>query len=429
MEVSVENTGGLARRMTVQVPAERIDQEVESRLQSLSRTVRLDGFRAGKVPLKVVTQKYGKQVRMEVVDQIVNSTVQEAFSQNSLQPAGRPRIESVDSEPGKPLEYIATFEVFPEVGADLDYSFTVTRPVVEITDADVDAMLNKLRQQRAGWKTVERAAQDGDQVTIDFTGTIDGQAFSGNSAQKMPIVLGSGSMIEGFEEQLQGVSAGDEKTLTVTFPADYPSAEVAGKSAEFAVRVHAVAEMVLPELDDSLAESFGIATGGLAALREEVTGNMQRELKGLISSKLKSQVFDGLLEKNRIEVPNTLVENEISMLREQQAFRGKPEEELRATAERRVKLGILASGLASHNQIQIDSDRVRKTVETIAASYEKPEEVIQWYYGNQEMLANVQTSVMEEQVVDWVLAQSGVQLIDQPQSFSELVEEAKQSQG
>jgi trigger factor len=429
MEVSVENTGGLARRMTVQVPAERVDQEVESRLQSMTRTVRLDGFRAGKVPLKVIAQKYGKQVRLEVVSQVVSTTMQEAFTQESLQPAGDPSIEPKESVPGEPLEYVVKFEIFPELGADISYGFSVVRPVVEITDEDADAMLDTLRKQRATWKTADRAAQTGDQATIDFTGTVDGEPFSGNTAENMPIVLGSGSMIKGFEEQLEGLSAGDEKTLNITFPDDYPSAEVAGKPAEFAVKVHDVSEMVLPELDDSFAEGFGITSGGMAGLKAEVTGNMQRELAGLVASKLKTQVFEGLLDNNPVEVPQGMVDSEVQQLREQNAMQGQSDEELRANAEKRVKLGVLVSGLARQNQIQIDPDRVRTMVETIAASYEKPEEVIQWYYGNQEMLANVQSSVMEQHVVEWVIEHSGVEVKDQPASFNELVEEARQTQG
>jgi trigger factor len=402
---------------------------VESRLQSMMRTVRLDGFRAGKVPLKVIAQKYGKQVRLEVIDQVVSTTMQEAFTQESLRPAGDPSIEPQESVPGEPLEYVVTFEIFPELGADISYDFSVIRPVVEITDEDADAMLETLRKQRATWKTADRAAQTGDQATIDFTGTVDGEAFSGNTAENMPIVLGSGSMIKGFEEQLEGLSAGDEKALHVSFPDDYPSPEVAGKPAEFTVKVHNVSEMVLPELDDSFAEGFGIATGGMAGLIAEVTGNMQRELTGLVASKLKAQVFERLLEKNPVEVPQGMVDSEVQQLREQHTFQGQSDEELRNNAEKRVKLGVLVSGLAKHNQIQIDPDRVRTMVETIAASYEKPEEVIQWYYGNQEMLANVQSSVMEQHVVEWVVEHSGVEVEDQPTSFNELVEEARQTQG
>jgi trigger factor len=429
MEVSVENTGGLERRMTVKVPADRIDQEVGSRLQSMSRTVRLDGFRPGKVPLRVIKQKYGRQVREDVIHQVVNSTMQEALASEQMRPAGEPAIEPKDSQPGEPLEYTATFEIFPEFSGSIQYGFAVSRPQVEITAEDVDGMLDNLRRQRASWTVVERAAQSGDQVTIDFEGSVDGSAFSGNKAKNMPIEIGSGSMIAGFEEQLVGMSAGDEKTLAVNFPDDYPSAEVAGKAASFAVKVHSVSERVLPELDDQFAKAFGVAEGGIDALREEVTNNMQRELRGLISSRLKEQVFSGLLENNPVEVPRSLVASEMRQLQSQKGSSGTDPAALEASAERRVKLGVLVSEIVKQNQLQVDPDRVRNLVETIAASYETPEEVVQWYYGNQEMLAGIQSAVIEEQVVDWVVEHGGVDLTEQQTTFNELVEEAKRSQG
>ena len=237
MEVSVEETGGLARRMRVQVPAERVDEEVSSRLQSMLRTVRLDGFRPGKVPMKVIEQKFGKQVRLEVINQVVSSTVQEAFTQESIRPAGEPSIEPKDSQPGEPLEYTVTFEVYPELGGDIHCKFTVSRPDVEIGADDIETMFDNLRRQRATWSPVERTAASGDQLNISFEGTVDGAAFAGNKADNVPLVLGSNSMIPGFEDQLEGASAGDEKTLDVTFPEDYPSAEVAGKSAVFKIKV------------------------------------------------------------------------------------------------------------------------------------------------------------------------------------------------
>jgi len=429
MEVSVENTGGLARRMTVQVPAERVDQEVQSRLRSMSQTVRLDGFRPGKVPLKVVEQKFGRQVRMEVVDKLMNATMQEALSQNSIRPAGAPSVETRNSRPGEPLEYVATFEIFPELQGELNYGFTVSRPVTEITEDDINGMLDTLRKQRAGWNSVDRPCRPGDRVVIDFEGAIDGQAFPGNKASDMPVELGSGKMIKGFEEQLEGLSAGDEKTLDVTFPADYPSAGVAGKDASFAVKVKSVAEISLPELDDEFAQAFGISSGGMQGLRDEVTRNMQRELKGLISSKLKAQVFDSLLEHNPVEVPKKLVEEEIQVLKSQQANQNRSQAELEELAGKRVRLGVIVSEVAKRNQIQIDPDRVREMVETIAASYEKPEEVIQWYYGNQEMLYSVQTTVIEEQVVEWIIEHGGVEVVNNHMSFNELVEEARHTQG
>ncbi len=430
MEVSIENTGGLARRMTVQVPAERVDQEVESRLQSMCQTVRLDGFRPGKVPLKVIEQKYGKQVRLEVVDQVVNSTLQEALTQESIRPAGVPSIDPKEFAPGEPLEYTATFEIFPELSGNIQYGFRVNKPMVAIADEDVAGMLENLRTQRGVWNAVDRAAQTGDQVTIDFEGTVDGKPFTGNKGEKVPVVLGSDSMIPGFEDQLVDVSAGDDKTLDISFPDDYPASEVAGKAASFTVKVHTVSEVELPALDDDFARAFGVEDAGLDGLKGEIRNNMERELRGLVASKMKEQVFNGLMEANPVEVPRSLVDNELQQLRSRQEEGGTEDAaELETRAERRVKLGVVVSEIARQNQLQIDPDRVRQMVETIASSYEKPEEVVQWYYGNQEMLSGVQSAVIEEQVVDWIVEHSGVEVEELETTFSALVEEAKQSQG
>jgi trigger factor len=429
MEVSIENTGGLSRRMTVQIPAERVDQEVDSRLKSMSQTVRLDGFRPGKIPMKVIEQKYGQQVRLEVIDQVVNSTLQDAFSQENLRPAGTPDVEPRASLAGQPLEYVATFEIFPELTTGVQYSFSVVRPLIEIVDNDVQEMMENLRKQRATWNEVKRTAATDDQVTIDYEGKVDGNAFAGNKAEKMPVVLGSNSMIPGFEEQLIGVSAGEEKTLDITFPEDYPSTEVAGKAAKFDVKVHSVSEMALPEMDDEFATAFGVSEGGMQALTDEIRNNMERELKGLIRSKMKSQVFDGLLLNNPVEVPKSLIESEIMALQQQEGNQGLDASALQENAEKRVKLGVIVSEIAKQNQIQLDPDRVRELVETIASSYEKPEEVVQWYYGNQDMLSGAQSAVIEEQVVEWVVDHSGIDVNDEKTTFLALVEEAKQSQG
>ena len=430
MEVSIENTGGLERCMTVQVPAERVDQEVKSRLQSMCQTVRLDGFRPGKVPLKVIEQKYGKQVRLEVIDQVVNSTLQEALTQESMRPAGVPNIIPKEYALGEPLEYTATFEIFPELSGSVQYGFKVTKPLVEIVDEDISGMLENLRTQRGTWNTVDRASQSGDQVTVDFEGTVDDKSFTGNKGEKVPVVLGSNSMVPGFEEQLVGLSAGDEKNLDISFPDDYPASDVAGKAASFKVKVYAVSAIELPVLDDDFAHAFGIEAGGVEGLKEEIRNNMGRELKGLVASKMKEQVFNGLMEANPVEVPRSLVDGEIQQLRSKQEEGGTVDaSELEARAERRVKLGVVVSEIARQNQLQVDPDRVRQMVETIASSYEKPEEVVQWYYGNQDMLAGVQSAVIEEQVVDWVVEHSGVEVDELKTTFSALVDEAKQSQG
>jgi trigger factor len=429
MQVTVENTGGLERRMTVQVPAERIDQEVTSRLQSMKSSIRLDGFRPGKVPLQVVENKYGAQVRQEVIEQVINSTLHEALTQENIRPAGEPSIAPQEANPGEELEFVATFEVFPEIDGAIKYGFSITRPAVEIGAADIESMLEKLRKQRATSSVVDRKAQTGDQVVIDFEGTVGGNPFTGNKGEQVPVVLGSNSMIPGFEDQLAGLTAGEEATISITFPEDYPAGEVAGKAAEFRVKVHSVSEMVLPELDDEFARAFGMEDKGIEGLRAEVTSNMQRELKSIISSNLKDQLFTGLLENNPVEVPRNLVDSELAQLQSQQEYQGIDTAQLEASAERRVKLGVLVSEVVKQNQLQVDPDRVREAIETIAASYEKPEEVIQYYYGSQEVLANVQSAVMEDQVVDWVLENAGLEIQDDQTTFDALVEAARQSKG
>jgi len=274
-----------------------------------------------------------------------------------------------------------------------------------------------------------RAAQADDQVVIDFEGMIGGQVFSGGKGEKLPLVLGSNTMVSGFEDQLVGVCAGDERTLRLAIPADYPSREIAGKDVDFEVKVHSVSEMVLPDLDDDFASAFGVADKGIEGLRQEVAANMQRELKQLVKANLKDQVFSGLLERNPVEVPRSMISDEAARLLSQQTSESASASGLEQDAERRVRLGVLVTAIVKQNRIQIDPDRVRETVETIAASYEKPEEVVQWYYGNQEMLGNIQSAVIEEQVVDWVLENSGVQVENTNTTFDRLVEAAKQSKG
>ena len=319
--------------------------------------------------------------------------------------------------------------MFPELAAPLDYGFRVVRPIVDIGDADIDAMLEKLRRQRATWRPVERAAQIDDQIVIDFEGIVEGKAFAGGKAKKMPLVLGSNTMVPGFEEQLVGAVPGEERTFQVTFPADYSSREVAGKDVEFRVNVHTVAEPVLPDLDGEFARAFGVAEKGMDGLREEVAANMQRERKQLVRSNLKDQVFSALLERNPVEVPRSLVSDELARLQAQHAAERTSDTEYERSAERRVKLGVLVTAIVKQNRIQVDPERVRETVEAIAASYEKPEEVVQWYYGNQELLGGVQSAVMEDQVVDWVLEHSGARVDEEPTTFDRLVETAKQSKG
>jgi len=426
MQVSVEATSGLGRRMKVQIPAEQMDQQVDSKLQQLSRSVRIDGFRPGKVPLGVVKKRYESQVREETAAELIASTYEQALQQENLKPAGEPNIEQTQNRSGEELEYVAIFDVFPEIVIPEMAELKIERPVAEVTDTEINGMLEKLRNQRKTWTKVERAAANGDRIEVDFEGTVDGQPFNGNAAKNVPLELGSGSMIPGFEEQLIGVSAGDSKTIEVTFPDDYGSAEVAGKNARFEITVHSVAEPAMPELDDEFARAFGVGDGGLDALREEVGKNMRRELDAAIKVSIKSQVFDALLEKANLDVPASLLDSEIDALVKKgdegadagDDDRNHYEEE----AKRRVSLGLLISEIIQRNQLAVDPDRVRERIEELAQSYENPGEVVQWYYSNQDMLSGIQTLVMEDAVVDWVVDQAQVE--DKTTTFEGLMQPA-----
>ena len=425
MQVSVETSTGLTRRMKVQIPAEQVEQQVQNKLQELARSVRLDGFRPGKVPLSVVRKRYGPQVRAETADELIASTYEEALRQQNLQPVGEPDIEQMRNEPGEPFEYVATFDVYPDVELPELGDLTIKRPVAEVSDADLDNMLDKLRRQRMTWSQVERAAQQGDQLDIDFEGKIDGEAFAGNSATHVPLELGSNTMIPGFEEQLVGAKAGETRTIEVTFPADYNSKEVAGKTAQFEVKVNAVSEPLLPELNDEFARAFGVGEGGLDSLRAEVRKNMERELEAAIKVKVKKQVLDALLERADLDVPASLVDQEVEFLIKNEGGsadtgQGADRAALEDEARRRVALGLLIAEIVKRNQLQVDPDRVRSMIESIAASYEKPEEVVQWYYSNQEMLLGIQTCVREDTVVDWVIDQ--VKVVDESMTFDEIMQ-------
>ena len=432
MQVSVENTSALERKMTVAVPAERVDNEVKNRLRSMAPKVKLAGFRPGKVPFKLVEKRYGQQVRGEVIGELVSSSFYEAVEQEKLRPAGMPKIETTRADAGEDLEFTATFEVYPEFEVQGVEDIAVERPVAEITEADVDAMIDRLRQQRVQWQETERPAQDGDRVTVDFDGRMEGEPFEGGSGEDMTVVLGSGRMIEGFEEALVGAKAGDTVTAELSFPEDYHKEELAGKPVTFTLEVKKVEEPVLPELDDAFAASYGIEEGGMEAFRKDVRANMQRELDAALKSQLKKQVMDGLLEKNTFEIPQSMIQAEAGriaqQMNEQMRMRGgqlaeemmfKPEQFL-DEGRRRVALGLILGELIRQHEMKADPERVRAEVEKTAAAYDEPEEVVKWYYGDAERLGEVESMVLEDQVVDWVLERA--QVTDKPMSFSEVVE-------
>lgn len=429
MQVSLETTGELQRRMRVEVPADQVEREVATRLRSLAQRVRLDGFRPGKVPLKVVERKYGGRVREEVVDEVVQKSLDDALRQENLRPAGGPRIESRQLTPGASLQFTATFEIYPEVVlAPLD-DVELERPVADVTDQDVDQLLKVLQRQRQAWEPVERAARRGDRLVIDYHGTVEGGDFPGGSAQHIPVELGEGRLHEGFEEHLTGLQPGATASFDVTYPEDYPKPEVAGKAVHYEVNVRTVSEPRVPELDEAFAHDFGIQEGGMDALRSEVRANMGRELNRAIRARVKDQVMDALLARHAVKVPDALVEEEVVRLQKQLAdtasgagrVAGSPDE-LRPAAERRVALGLILSELVRAHGIAVDPTRVRASVEEIAASYENPEEVVKWYYGNNDLLSGVESMVLEDQVVEWVSER--VRVKDAASTFDALTKRA-----
>jgi trigger factor len=427
MQVSVETGEGLQRRMTVELPAEQIDAEVTKRLKQIGRTARLDGFRPGKVPMKLLRRNYGGQVLQEVYGQLIETSYQQAIQQEKLKPAGMPKIEPANSGDEGRFSYIATVEVMPEIAlAKLEGE--VKRPVAEITEQDLDEMLHKLRKQRATWSSVDRAAQDGDQVKISFKGLIDGEAFEGGSAENVDLVLGSGRMIEGFESGLIGMLKTDKRSIELKFPEDYRVEELAGKPVTFEVEVSEVTEEVLPEVDDAFAKEFG-AEEGVEKLKSDIAENMQRELEQRIQARVKQQAMDLIVEQHKIDIPSALVDEEIEALRKQarqQLGQGAgtfelPRDMFEEQAKRRVTLGLVIGEIVKQNDLQVDNDRVRKKIEEYAASYEKPEEVVNYYYSNEQQLAAVGNVVLEDQVVDWVLDQ--VNVVDETSSFTALTEQ------
>ncbi|BDX19719.1 trigger factor [Halopseudomonas aestusnigri] len=435
MQVSVETTSGLERRMTVGIPADRIENEVNKRLQQTAKRARVDGFRPGKVPMSVIRKRFGASAHQEVIGEVIQSSFYEAIMQEKLNPAGAPSVEPKSMEAGKDFEYVATFEVYPEVTLAGFEAISVERPESEVTEADVDTMLETLRKQNTRFEAVERAAENGDQVTIDFVGKIDGEAFQGGTANGTTLVLGSGRMIPGFEEGLVGAKAGDSLTLNVTFPEDYQNLDLAGKAAEFETTVQAVAAPALPELNDEFFAQFGVNEGGLEGFRAEVRKNMERELRQAIKTKVKGQVMDGLLKTNTVEVPKALISNEIDRLREQavQQFGGAniqasqlPAELFEEQAKRRVSLGLIVAEVVKQNDIKPDNDRVRAMVEELASAYQEPEQVVNWYYQNEQQLGEIQSVVLEEQVVDTVLQKA--QVTDKKVAYEEAVKPAQPAQ-
>lgn len=420
MQVSLETTSGLERRLTVGVPAEQVENEVENRLKQAARNVSIKGFRKGKVPLAVVKQRFGAGIRQEVVGDVISRSFYAAVQKENVKPAGQPSIQPKQLVEGKDLEYVATFEVYPSVALSDLTTYEVTRYKAEVTESDVDNMVEVLRKHQATWSVVERAAADGDQVDINFVGTKDGVEFAGGKADNHKLVLGSKSMIPGFEEGIVGMKAGEQKTVAVTFPADYQADELKGAAAEFSITVNTVSEAQLPELKKEFFQKFGVEKGGEKQFRKEVKANMDRELANALKAKVKVQVMDALIATHTTDVPRALVANEIQVLRNQmlQRFGGQqqnfdvkallPDTMFQEEANRRVTLGLIVGEIVKSNKLKPDAKRVRAMIEEIASTYQEPKEVVEYYSNNQELLAGVESAVLEDQVVDHILAQAKV---------------------
>jgi len=430
MQVSVENVSGLERRLKISVPASQVEQSVNKKLNQTARTIRVDGFRPGKVPLNVVKKRYGAGIRAEALDDLIRDSYVAAVEQSKLKVAGFPNIEPISFAEGKDVEFAAVVEVYPEVVVGDFAALSIERPSAEVTDADVGKMIDNLRRQRAKWEDSSEAAADQDRLVIDFEGTVDGEAFAGNSATDFSLVLGSKRMIPGFEDQIVGAKAGDELTITVTFPADYQAETLAGKDAQFKISVKKVTKPTLPELDAQFIEAFGVKDGNVEQFQSDVRKNMERELRNGIRAKVKSAVFEALVAANALELPKALVVEEIGRQRQQaiKQFGGNaaqikpemlPDELFSENARRSVSLGLLVSEIISKNEMKIDADRVRALVDEIAQSYEQPAEVVQWYYSSKEQMAQVESAVLEDQVVDLILAQA--QVSDKAIGYEELL--------
>jgi trigger factor len=418
MQVSIETLSSLERRMIIEVPAERVESRVESRLQEAARNFNMKGFRKGKVPVKVIKERFGQGVRQEVLGEVMSQSYYEALGQEKVRPAGQPRIEPRSMEEGRNLEFVATFEVYPEVTLGDFAAIKVDKRVAEITEADIDNMVETLRKQRQTWQEVERPAQDGDQVTIDFDGRMDGELFQGGSAKGTKLVLGSGRMIPGFEAGLVGATRNEQKVLALEFPANYQNTELAGKAVEFSVTVNAVAEPVLPALDQDFFSSFDVKGAGEAEFRAEVKNNMARELKNAVRTSVKNQVVDSLLKLHQVELPKALVASEMQQLRQQtlQQYGGGrqvdenmlPLDLFNEQAQRRVALGLIMNEIIQQHKLKVDPKAVRTLVEELSESYEQPAEVVSWYYSNKDQLAQVEAMALEEAVIDLVLVSAAV---------------------
>lgn len=410
MEVTVESTGTLERRMRVELPLAPIEQQVDSRLKSVGRTAKIKGFRPGKVPAKVVRQRYGKQVREEVLNEVLQQSYSAAVTQEKLNPASGPTIET-EADNGKTFAFTATFEIMPEVELKDLEKIKIKKPEVTISDEDVDAMLMNLRKQKATWEEVDRHSADGDRVVIDFVGKLKGEAFPGGEGKNYPVVLGAGQMLPDFEKGLLGVKAGDETTFKVRFPKQYHADELAGKKADFTINVHRVEAEILPELNDEFAKAFSVIDGGMERFTKDVRENMDREAEQKIKGDLREQVMNALLESHPLDIPQALKHQEMQSLQREamrrmgveNAEQAPPLDDFAAAAEKRVALGLLLRQVIVDKELTVDKAMIRVHVEELCAGYENAEDMANMYMSNPQVMQQIEPIVVEQQAIEWII--------------------------
>ena len=429
MQVSVEKTSELSRKLTVSLPEEMIQEKMEARFKSLAREVKIDGFRPGKVPVRVVKKMYGDKVRGEITGDLIQSTYFEALQKQELHPAGQPHIHPTEEAAG--FEYTAEFEVYPEISLDGLSDLNIKRPVATVEPADQDEMVAKLREQKKQWNTVERAAVKNDRVTISFSGVCEGENFTDGKVESYSVEIGSNQMIPGFEDEIIGLVAGTNKTFEITFPEDYGNEKLAGKTAEFEMELSIVEESALPEIDEEFIKAYGVEEGTIEAFNVDIKANMERELAQGLKGKLKIAVLDALYENMKITLPNSLVDEEVQNMIKSYGENAKrqnmtlqdldlPKEMFEEQAKRRIALGLILGEIIQKNEIKVDDNKVRSTIKDMAVSYDQPEEFVNWYYADESRLNDVKQMVLEEQTVDWIVEQ--VKVTDETVSFNDVME-------
>lgn len=423
MNISIETTTNLERRLTISVPSETFEGQITERLGNAAKQVRLPGFRNGRVPMKEVRRRFGPSVRAEVAGELMQSTFMEAITEESFSPAGPPSLEVVKMDPGIDFEFTATFEVFPNITVGDLSKIAVKRPEAAITEADVDAMAVKLRDQRAAWEPVERAAAEGDQVKVDFRGTRDGVEFPGGQGEGIEFEIGAGQMIEDFDTNARGLAAGEHKTFDATFPDNYQAEDLQGQTVTFELTMQEVSARNVPELDEAFIKEFGVEDGTLEAFRTEVRANMGREMQTAVTNAVKGQVLDELTKLHEVQLPDTLVAKEIEALKQRmmqqlqmygndQALPGFDDELFRDEAQKRVTVGLVLNEITNIAEIEADAEKVRARIETIAEPYAQPEQVVNYYYSNEEQLQQIQMAVIEDQVIDHILESAKIETIE-----------------